>query len=145
MIPTIITQIANGKKQIELGSTHPTRDFSYVSDTVAGFSAALRSDKGVGEMINLGTNHEVSIGDVAQIIADIMCIEISIVTDDKRCRPEKSEVERLRASNVKAFSLLGWQPEFRSSGGLRRGLEETVDWFKRPENLEKYKSTIYNL
>ena len=74
-----------------------------------------------------------------------MGIEISIVSDNKRCRPEKSEVERLRASNVKAFNLLGWQPQFRSSGGLRRGLEETVAWFKTPENLEKYKSTIYNL
>ena len=145
VIPTIVTQIASGKTKIKLGSTHTTRDFSYIDDTVEGFSAALRTDKGVGQIINLGSSYDVSINEVAQIIADIMEVEIGIIADKKRFRPEKSEVECLRASNEKAHSLLGWQPEFGSVEGLRQGLSITVDWFKRSENLRKYKSTIYNV
>jgi NAD dependent epimerase/dehydratase len=144
VIPTIITQIANGKRQIKLGSVHPTRDFNYVSDTVAGFIAALNCERGSGEVINLGSNFEISIGDTARTIAEVMHTEIEILTDDQRLRPEKSEVERLWASNDKARKLLDWEPQYGGLDGLRRGLHETVDWFSAPENLVSYRSDIYN-
>jgi len=144
VIPTIITQIASGKREIKLGSQHPTRDFSYVSDTVTGFVAALESERGIGEVINLGSNYEISIGDVCQTIADVMEEEVEVLTDDERIRPEDSEVERLWASNEKAFELLGWKPDFGARDGLRRGLIETVEWFRKPENLSVYKSNLYN-
>jgi dTDP-glucose 4,6-dehydratase len=145
VIPTIITQIANGKRQIELGAVHPTRDFSYVADTVAGFMAALSSDRGVGEVINIGSNFEISIGDTARTIAEMMGVEIEILTDDQRLRPERSEVERLWASNEKAREMLGWQPQYGGLDGFRRGLDETVAWFRKSSHLALYKSDIYNL
>ena len=145
VIPTIITQIANGSRQIKLGSLHPTRDFNYVADTVAGFMAALRSDKCIGQVINLGSNFEISIGDTARTIAELMGADIEILTDDQRLRPEKSEVERLWASNVKARELLGWKPQYGGLDGFRRGLIETIMWFKQPSHLAAYKSGIYNL
>lgn len=145
VIPTIITQIANGKRQIKLGAVSPTRDFNYVSDTVAGFIAALDSGRGIGEVINLGSNFEISIGDTARAIAEVMNAEIEIITDEQRLRPEKSEVERLWASNAKAHELLGWQPAYGGIDGFRRGLDETVAWFENPVNLAAYKSDIYNL
>lgn len=144
VIPTIITQIAKGRRQIKLGSVHPTRDFNYVSDTVAGFIAALICERGSGEVINLGSNFEISIGDAAQMIAEVMNTEIEIVTEDQRLRPEKSEVERLWASNDKARKLLDWVPQFAGLDGLRRGLHETVDWFSVPENLVSYRPDVYN-
>lgn len=145
VIPTIITQIASGKRQIKLGAVHPTRDFTYVTDTVAGFMGALASDRGIGEVINIGSNFEVSIGDTALAIAEVMGVEIDILTDEQRLRPEKSEVERLWAANGKARELLGWEPRYGGPGGFRRGLAETVDWFKRPANLVGYKTDIYNV
>ncbi len=145
VIPTIITQIANGKRQIKLGAVHPTRDFSYVTDTVAGFMAALDSDRGVGEVINIGSNFEISIGDTARTIAEVMGAEIEIITDAQRLRPEKSEVERLWAANDKARDLLNWQPQYGGLDGFRRGLTETVDWFNKPVNLIGYKAAIYNV
>jgi len=145
VIPTIITQIANGKRQIKLGAVHPTRDFNYVADTVAGFIAALNSDRGIGEVINIGSNFEISIGDTARTIAEVMGAEIDILTDEQRLRPEKSEVERLWASNDKARELLGWQPQYGGLDGFRRGLAETVAWFDNPSHLAPYKSDIYNL
>jgi len=145
VIPTIITQIANGKRQIKLGAVHPTRDFSYVADTVAGFMSALSSDRGIGEVINIGSNFEISIGDTARTIAEVMGKEIEILTDEQRLRPEKSEVERLCASNDKARELLGWQPQYRGVDGFRLGLAETVAWFSKPSHLASYKSDIYNL
>ncbi len=145
VIPTIITQIANGGRQIKLGSLHPTRDFNFVADTVAGFMAALRSDKCIGQVINLGSNFEISIGDTARTIAELMGADIEILTDDQRLRPEKSEVERLWASNVKARELLGWEPQYGGVDGFRRGLIETITWFKQPSHLAAYKSGIYNL
>jgi dTDP-glucose 4,6-dehydratase len=105
VIPTIITQIAKGMRQIKLGAVSPTRDFNYVADTVAGFIAALKSERGLGEVINLGSNFEISIGDTALAIAEAMGTSIDIVTDEQRLRPEKSEVERLWASNTKARSV----------------------------------------
>ena len=145
VIPTIITQIANGKRPIMLGAVHPTRDFSYVADTVAGFIAALSSDRGVGEVINIGSNFEISIGDTARTIAEVMGADIEIITDEQRLRPEKSEVERLWAANDKARELLGWQPQYGGLDGFRRGLAETVAWFRKPSHLAAYKSDIYNL
>jgi NAD dependent epimerase/dehydratase len=145
VIPTIITQIANGKREIKLGAVHPTRDFNYVSDTVAGFIAALRSPRSVGEVINFGSNFEVSIGDTARTIAEVMRADVNIVADEQRLRPEKSEVERLWASNSKARELLDWQPHYGGLEGFRRGLHETVSWFTQPANLAAYRSDVYNI
>ena len=145
IIPTVITQIASGTTRLQLGSTYPTRDFSYVTDTVAGFAAALESKNTLGEVINLGSNFEISIGDVTKIIADIVGVEINIETDQQRVRPENSEVDRLLASNEKAEKLLGWKPRYGNSDGFRKGLSKTIDWFRNPENLGRYKLTVYNL
>ena len=145
VIPTIITQIANGNSQIKLGSITPTRDFIFISDTVNGFISALSSKSGVGEVINLGSNFEISIQDIASLIGEIMNQEIKVIDSDERIRPENSEVNRLWADNSKAKELLSWKPEYASLNGLKRGLEETVNWFKRPNNLNLYKSEIYNV
>lgn len=145
VIPTIITQIAAGQKEIHLGSLHPTRDFSYVNDTVKGFIAVAESDQALGEVINIGSNYEVSIRDLIQIITDIMKADIKIKTDDNRLRPEKSEVERLWADNSKAKQITGWQPEYAGTEGLKRGLQETIAWFSDSENLKLYKTDVYNL
>ena len=145
VIPTIITQIANGQRQIKLGAVSPTRDFNYVADTVAGFIAALESDRGVGEVINLGSNFEISIGETAQAIAEAMNVSIEVVTDEQRLRPQKSEVERLWASNAKARELLGWEPRYGGREGFIRGLAETVEWFAQPAHLAAYKADVYNL
>lgn len=145
VIPTIITQIATGKRQIKLGSVHPTRDFSYVADTAAGFIAVLGSDRGTGEVINIGSNFEISIGDTAHLIAEVMGAEIEIETDAARLRPEKSEVERLWADTTRAHELTGWRPQYGGREGFRRGLAETIDWFRDPANLRLYKAEIYNI
>ncbi len=145
VIPTIITQIANGRRRIKLGAVSPTRDFNFVQDTVAGFIAALESTRGIGEVINLGSNFEISIGDTARAIAESMGTSIEIITDEQRLRPEKSEVERLWASNTKARELLGWQPKFGGRDGFMRGLAETINWFREPAHLSAYKADIYNL
>jgi NAD dependent epimerase/dehydratase len=145
VIPTIITQIANGSRQIKLGAVTPTRDFNFVSDTVAGFVAALGSDTGQGEVVNFGSNFEISIGNTARLIAEVMNAEIEIVTDEARLRPENSEVERLCADNSKARELFGWQPGYGGRDGLKRGLVETIAWFAQAGNLRGYKSDIYNI
>jgi dTDP-glucose 4,6-dehydratase len=145
VIPTIITQIANGKRVLKLGAIHPTRDFNYVADTVNGFIAVAESDKSVGEVINVGSNFEVSIGDTVRMIAEVMGAEVEIETDEVRLRPEKSEVERLWADNSKAAALLGWKPRYAGLDGLRIGLSQTAEWFGNPENLRNYKSDIYNI
>jgi dTDP-glucose 4,6-dehydratase len=128
VIPTIITQIANGKREIKLGAIQPTRDFNFVVDTVNGFMAALHSDAAIGEVINIGSNFEISIGETAQLIAEIMQTEIEITADEQRFRPERSEVDRLWASNSKALKLLDWRPAFAGVDGLKRGLEQTVEF-----------------
>ena len=145
VIPSIITQIANGQRQIKLGAVSPTRDFSFVQDTVAGFIAALKSDQGMGEVVNLGSHFEISIGDTAQLIAEAMNAKIEIIMDEVRLRPENSEVERLWADNSKAKQLFGWQPGYGGREGFKRGLDETAEWFARPDNLRGYKADIYNL
>lgn len=145
VIPTIITQIANGTRKIKLGAVWPTRDFNYVQDTVAGFIAAMNSEKGLGEVVNFGSNFEISVGDTAELIAEAMNVEIEIVTEEARLRPGKSEVERLWADNTKAKQLFGWQPAYGGRDGFRRGLAETAEWFTQPNNLRGYKADIYNL
>ena len=145
VIPTVITQVANGQRQIKLGAVHPTRDFNFVLDTVAGFVKALEADTVVGEVINLGSNFEISIGDTAQAIAEVMGAKIEITTDNQRLRPDKSEVERLWADNNKARDLLGWKPDYGGLEGFKRGLQETVTWFASSSNLAGYKLDQYNL
>ncbi len=145
VIPTIITQIAAGNRHIKLGAVHPTRDFNFVTDTVAGFIAALRADKAIGETINLGSNFEISIGDTAKTIADVMHAEIEIITDEQRLRPVNSEVERLWADNRKARELLGWRPQYGGLDGFRRGIAETAAWFGERAHLASYKTDSYNL
>lgn len=145
VIPTVITQIGNGKRELKLGALHPTRDFNFVADTVGGFLAALKAERGVGEVINLGSNYEISIGDTVRTIAEIMGVEFQVITDEQRLRPEKSEVDRLWASNAKAGELLDWRPAYAGLDGFRRGLTETVEWFSLRENLGMYKADIYNL
>lgn len=145
VIPTIITQIANGKREIHLGATSPTRDFNFVSDTAEGFLAALRSENTDGEVINLGSNFEISIGETASLIAEVMDKKVNIVSDEARFRPEKSEVERLWADNSKAIKLLKWEPRYGGLDGFKRGLIETAEWFLDEVNLNSYKADIYNL
>lgn len=145
VIPTIIAQLAGGKRKIQLGAVSPTRDFNFVSDTVDGFIAALRSDVGLGEAINLGSNFEISIGGTAQLIAEAMGVDLEIVTDEARIRPENSEVQRLWADNSKARELLGWAPAYGGREGFKRGLIETAAWFMKPANLGGYKSNIYHI
>src|SRR5690606_5428357 len=145
VIPTIITQIAAGSRQIKLGATHPTRDFNYVRDTVRGFVALANNDAAVGKVINVGSNYEISIGETAGMIAELMGCEISIESDEQRIRPERSEVERLWADNTQARVLAGWEPEYAGKEGLRNGLRETIAWFTDPANLSRYKVGIYNI
>ncbi len=145
VIPTIVTQIAKGSRNIKLGAVHPTRDFNYVADTVAAFVAALESDKIVGEIINIGSNFEISIGDTARTIAAVMGVDIEIVSDEQRLRPDNSEVERLWAANGKARNLLAWNPKYGGLEGFRRGLAETVAWFRDPAHLRLYKPDVYNI
>lgn len=145
VIPTIITQIANGKRDIKLGALSPTRDFNYVMDTVAGFISIAKSDASIGEVINIGSNYEISVQDTAELIAKVMDAKINFLTDEVRLRPEKSEVERLWASNEKASRLLGWKPLYANRDGLERGLRQTVEWFTDPSNLKQYKSDTYNI
>jgi dTDP-glucose 4,6-dehydratase len=145
VIPTIITQLAQGKDRIRLGAIHPTRDFNYVQDTARGFLAALRAEAGIGETINIGSNYEVSVGRTAELIAELMGKTITIESDEQRLRPKDSEVERLWADNQKAQRLLGWQPEFAGLEGFKKGLSQTIDWFSDPNNLRHYKADIYNV
>ncbi len=145
VIPTIITQIANGERSINLGAITPTRDFTYVHDTVAGFIAALNSENGIGEVINLGSNFEISIKDTVNLIAECMEVSIEFLTDENRIRPENSEVERLWADIEKANAVLNWQPQYNGKEGFKKGIFETIAWFRNLENLTKYKSSIYNI
>ena len=145
IIPTIITQIANGKRRVRLGALHPTRDFSFIADIVQAFIAIAGADRAIGKVINTGSNFEISIGDTAHLIAEVMGTEIEIETEAARLRPEKSEVERLRADITKAHELTGWQPQYGGREGFRRGLAETIDWFHDPANLSLYKAEIYNI
>ena len=141
VIPTIITQIANGAKEIKLGDVTPTRDFNYVEDTCRGFIALATSDKTIGEIVNIGSNFEISVKDTLESIKDIMQSDVEFITDEQRIRPENSEVHRLWCDNTKIKSLTGFEPIY----NIRSGLEKTVEWFLKKENLAKYKSDIYNV
>jgi NAD dependent epimerase/dehydratase len=146
VIPTVITQIANGARKVQLGLAYPTRDFNFVSDTVAGFIAALEAPPSVhGQVINLASNFEISIEETAQLIAEQMGVEIEVVQDANRLRPVTSEVERLYGDNTKARDLLGWTPKYGGRDGFMRGLRKTITWFSDPENLKSYRHDIYNL
>jgi NAD dependent epimerase/dehydratase len=145
VIPTIISQIANGRKSVKLGAISPTRDFNYVQDTVSGFLAVAESDRSIGEVINISSNYEISVGETVALIAEVMGRSIEIECEETRLRPEKSEVERLWGDNRKAEVLLGWKPAYAGRDGFGRGLRETVDWFIDPVNLRQYKHDVYNI
>jgi len=141
IIPTIITQLLAGKKSIKLGSLTPTRDLLYVKDTAEGFLQIAKSYKTIGEEINIATQREVSMGNLAQSIIQIINPEATIETDEIRLRPENSEVERLLGSNRKIGELTEWKLKY----SLEEGLRETIQWFSNKENLSKYKTDIYNI
>ena len=139
VIPTIITQLLNGQEEIKLGSLTPTRDFNYVKDTAAGFIAISESERTIGEEINIATQTEISIGDLAEEIINQINPNARILCDEQRLRPEKSEVNRLLGSNEKIKDLTGWCPKYTFSEGIK----ETIDWLRI--NISKYKSDIYNI
>lgn len=145
VIPTIITQVAAGTGAIKLGAMHPTRDFNYVRDTVRGFIAVAECDAAIGRVVNIGSNFEVSVGDTARLIAELMGREVEFTSDEQRMRPAGSEVERLWADNTLARELTGWTPEYAGVDGLKRGLRETIEWFGVPANLHRYKAGLYNI
>lgn len=141
VIPTIITQIASGKKAIKLGDTTPTRDFNFVKDTCRGFIELAKCEKANGQTVNIGSNYEISVGDTLNLIKVIMNSDVEFITDDARIRPDKSEVNRLWCDNTKINELTGFKPQYT----IEQGLKETIEWFKNPENLKKYKADIYNV
>jgi dTDP-glucose 4,6-dehydratase len=143
VIPTIISQIAAGKKQIQLGATTPTRDFSFVEDTVEGFIKALNAEEVIGKVTNLGSGFEISIGQTAEMIATLMDAPVEFITDNNRIRPDKSEVERLFASYEQAQKRMGWQPAYGGEAGFRKGLQKTIEWFTDANNLSHYKTNNY--
>ena len=140
VIPTIISQIANGTKEIKLGDVSPTRDFNYVTDTCRGFIELANCSDAIGKTVNIGSNYEISVGDTLNLIKDLMKSDVTFITEDQRLRPENSEVFRLWCDNSLINQLTGFKPEF----SIERGLQETITWFLNPENLKKYKSDIYN-
>jgi NAD dependent epimerase/dehydratase len=145
VIPTIITQIAIGARTLKLGALHPTRDFNYVQDTVRGFVAVAECDAAVGQVLNVGSNYEITVGDTARLIAEMMGREVEFTSDEQRMRPAGSEVERLWADNTRVRELTGWAPQYPGVDGLRRGLQATIAWFSNPDNLRRYKAGLYNI
>ena len=141
VIPTIITQIINGKKKIQLGDVTPTRDFNYISDTCRGLIAIAESDNTIGKEINISSNFEISIEDTLNLIKKLMDSDIEFTTDEQRFRPKKSEVYRLWGDNSLIKKLTDFEPIY----SLEEGLKETIEWFSNPENLKKYKIDIYNV
>ena len=145
IIPTIILQFLEGKREINLGSVNTTRDFSYIDDTVNAFIKSINAKKTNGEIINLGSGSEISIKNLVRVIASEMKVKYQIVKDKKRVRPSKSEVNRLLSKNSKAIKKLKWKPNYVERKGLIKGLRETISWLSKKENFEKYKSDIYNI
>lgn len=141
IIPTIITQIASGIKEIKLGDLTPTRDFNFVKDTCRGFMLLAENENTIGEEINIATNSEVSMKAVLELIKELMQSDVKFITDEQRLRPEKSEVFRLWGNNGLIKELTGYTPQY----SLKEGLSQTIEWFKNSENLKKYKATIYNV
>ena len=143
VIPTIITQLAAGQRQIRLGALTPTRDFNYVADTCAAFQAISTCDAALGNVVNAASNFEISIGDTAALIADVMNLDLEIVSDEQRLRPDGSEVNRLFGDNSRLRQLTGWQPLYGGLNGFRRGLALTAEWFSDPANLVHYRPGSY--
>lgn len=141
VIPTIITQLLAGKEEIKLGSLHPTRDLLFVKDTANGFIEIAKSDSLLGHEVNIATNFEITVGDLAQKLIDLINPKARIISDDIRLRPEKSEVERLYGSNRKIMEHTNWKQNF----SLDEGLKITIEWFKNADNLKQYKADIYNV
>ena len=141
IIPTIISQLLNGKTEIELGSLSPTRDLTFVKDTCTGFKEIYNSDSLFGEVTNIGMKAEISIGDLAKLIANVMDVELSIKSTDERIRPENSEVERLFCDNSKLLKHTSWKSNY----SLEQGIAEVIEWMKKPENLNYFKSDKYNV
>jgi NAD dependent epimerase/dehydratase len=141
VIPTIITQLLAGNEEIKLGAIHPTRDLLFVSDTVNGFIEIAKCDKLIGEDVNIATNSEISVGDLAQKLISAINPNAKIVFENERLRPEKSEVERLFGCNKKLLTHTNWKQHMSFDEGLKR----TIDWFKDPVNLNRYKTDIYNV
>jgi NAD dependent epimerase/dehydratase len=141
VIPTIITQIANGMKEIKLGDLSPTRDFNYVEDTCRGFISIAENNETIGETINIGSNSEISIKDTLNLIKELMNSDVNFIQDKQRLRPEKSEVFRLWCDNTKIERLTGFKPKI----GIREGLQKTIDWITQPDHLRDYKAEIYNV
>ena len=141
IIPTIIMQLLSGKKEIQLGALNPTRDLNYVKDIVNGFVEISKSEKTIGKVVNIASNNEISMGQLAQELINQINPDATIITDNQRIRPEKSEVNRLLGDNSLIMSLTDWKPQY----GLSSGLRETIDWFEHSDNLKKYKTNIYNI
>lgn len=141
IIPTIITQIANGKKEIKLGDLTPTRDFNFVKDTCKGFIELSKSDAAIGQEVNICSNNEISMRDTLNLIACLMNSDVKFIEDQARIRPKNSEVFRLWGDNAKVKSLTGYEPSY----SLEEGLKETINWFLDKNNLRKYKADIYNV
>lgn len=144
IIPTVITQIAAGYNKIQLGSLHPTRDFTFVRDTVKAFIAVAESENSIGEVINIGSNFEISMGNTAKLISELMNTKIDVEQDAKRIRPINSEVDRLWADNSKALRIINWLPEYTGIFGFKKGLQETIEWFVNSDHIKSYKSMLYN-
>ena len=145
VIPTIITQIASGRRSLRLGALTPTRDFSYIDDTVNAFVATAASDAALGQVVHTGSGHEISIGETAREIARILRVSVRIEADRERLRPEKSEVWRLLADNTKAREVIGWKPAYAGREGFKKGLTKTIQWFTQAKNLSRYKADLCNL
>ena len=145
VIPTIAAQLLAGQRRVKLGALHPTRDFSFVADTVRGFARAAVADDVVGEVLNIGSGFEISIADTAALIAQAVGVDVDIELDSARLRPADSEVERLYAGIDKAERLMGWRPIYGGREGFRRGLAETIAWMSVPTNLAQYKHDRYNV
>ena len=143
IIPTVITQIARGKRTLELGNLHPTRDFTFVKDTARGFMAIADADATVGKVTNIGSGFEISIGDIVELIAETMGVEVEIETDPDRLRPDKSEVDRLYADITQANARADWTPAYGERDGFKRGLKRTAEWFANSDNLAHYKAEGY--
>jgi len=141
VIPTIITQIANGMKEIKLGSITPTRDFNYVEDTCRGLVALAESEQSISQTVNIGSNFEISIADTLNIIKELMNSDVEFIIDEQRIRPDKSEVFRLWCDNTKIEKLTGFKPQV----SIQEGLQRTIDWFTDSQRLEYYKARIYNV
>lgn len=139
IIPTVISQLLAGIKEVKLGNLSPTRDLTFVKDTAKGFYEIAKSDKLTGRATNIGMNTEIEIGALAQLIGDLIGCDFEIISDPQRVRPEKSEVERLLCDNSKIRKYTNWKPDY----DLKKGLEETIDWIKK--NMNKYKTKIYNV